>query len=349
MTRWIGIFLLVAVGAAILGALCGYLIFKFYQKMQEKRQVMPLNKMNQFTIGTNQQTNKKIAAVAINEPSIEKEDAIEILLKTHKTPVTVEQAIKPQLSAVSSKPQIVSQNNLSVVDEQKQSAVPNVVNFSEITNQKNTSTPFDSKEPLKSIDSQLANYVNTTAEIPIKSPQPSVLEESVIVDQKQKTLVKVPKKTFKLSTHKELKPIKHKDASSLDETKNSPVSNPTNEPVLINRQISQTDGRQDELSKSDIIKELETNLAIATTPWSDKILPFQTSSWDSGHGEGEALLAPHIHEIIQLYIDIGLANNIVWMATEIGHRSKELDESYIRLCTNIAERAKKILSILKQY
>ena len=118
-----------------------------------------------------------------------------------------------------------------------------------------------------------------------------------------------------------------------------------NEPVLINRQISQTEGRQNELSKSDIMKELETNLVIATTPWCNKVLPFQTSSWDSGHGEGEVLLASHIHKIIQLYIDIGLANNIVWMATEIGHRSEELDESYIRLCTNIAERAKKILSL----
>jgi hypothetical protein len=87
--------------------------------------------------------------------------------------------------------------------------------------------------------------------------------------------------------------------------------------------------------------------AIATTPWSNKVLPFQTSSWDSGHGEGEVLLAPHIHEIIQLYIDIGLANNMVLMATEIGHRSKELDESYMRLCTNTAEGAKKILSLFK--
>lgn len=349
MSSWIGIFLLVAVVAAILGVLCGYLIFKLYQKIQAKRQVIPLNKLNQFTIGTNTYTNKKIEAAAINEPSTGKEDAIEILLKNHKNPATLEQQINPSLSGVSTKPQIVSQNNLSVVDEQKQSIEPNIAYLSGINNHKNISKPFELKESLNSIDSQFVNYVNTTAEIPIKSPQPNALEESIIVDQKQDIMVQVPKKTSKLSTPKEPKPIPPKDTSSLDVTKNSPVPGLINETVLINRQISQTDGRQNELSTSDVIKELETNLAIANTPWSNQVLPFQTSSWDSSHGEGEGLLAPHIHEIIQLYIDIGLANNIVWMATEIGHRSKELDESYIRLCTNIAERAKKILSLLKQY
>jgi hypothetical protein len=31
------------------------------------------------------------------------------------------------------------------------------------------------------------------------------------------------------------------------------------------------------------------------------------------------------------------------MATEMNHRSKELDESYIKLCTGIAERIQKIM------
>ena len=82
-------------------------------------------------------------------------------------------------------------------------------------------------------------------------------------------------------------------------------------------------------------------MAIAITPLPNKVLAFQSSNW--GSGQGELLLSPHVHDIIQLYIDIGLANNIVWMTTEIGHRSKELDESCIQLCTNIAEHVKKIM------
>ena len=69
-----------------------------------------------------------------------------------------------------------------------------------------------------------------------------------------------------------------------------------------------------------------------------KLLPFQTTVWGSNHGEGEPLMITHLYEFIQLYVDIGLANNIVWLATELGHRSKELDESYIKLCKGIAER-----------
>jgi hypothetical protein len=91
--------------------------------------------------------------------------------------------------------------------------------------------------------------MNITAEIPLKSHQPNVLQESKVVDQKQKTIVTMPKKTSKLSTLKELKLIQLKDTSSLDETRNSPVSGLINEPVLINRQISQTDDRQNELLK----------------------------------------------------------------------------------------------------
>ena len=60
--------------------------------------------------------------------------------------------------------------------------------------------------------------------------------------------------------------------------------------------------------------------------------------WDSKHGEHEPLMTVHRHEFVQLYVDIGLANIIIWPSTEIGHRSKDLDESYIKLCTGIAER-----------
>jgi acetolactate synthase regulatory subunit len=77
------------------------LIFRYYQKIQAKRQANQLNKLNQFTVGT----STKIKAVAINEPSAGKEDAIEIFLKNHKNPATLEQQINPLLSVVSTKPQ----------------------------------------------------------------------------------------------------------------------------------------------------------------------------------------------------------------------------------------------------
>jgi len=96
-------------------------------------------------------------------------------------------------------------------------------------------------------------------------------------------------------------------------------------------------------SLSGMMKELASNLVIAITPWADRLLAFQTSSWEATHGGGEPLLADHFEELIQLYVDINLANNIVWLATEIGHRSKDLDAFYLKLCSNIAERIRQIL------
>jgi hypothetical protein len=59
-------------------------------------------------------------------------------------------------------------------------------------------------------------------------------------------------------------------------------------------------------------------------------------------------MASHLQDLIQLYVDISLANNVVWLATEIGHRSKELDESYMKLCSGIAERIKGIIPVVKE-
>jgi hypothetical protein len=112
---------------------------------------------------------------------------------------------------------------------------------------------------------------------------------------------------------------------------------------ILEKKIASAETKQKESPKSDFTAELETNLAIASTPWTDKLISFQTKCWDVSHGEFEPMSAIHQQELIQLYVDIGLANNIVWMAREIGSRSKELDESYIKLCADIAANIKKIL------
>ena len=169
-----------------------------------------------------------------------------------------------------------------------------------------------------------------------------------IIKQKKIKIVRKPKKSSKPIALKERETLKQKDTLTIQEPRLSPVLDVPREPEIIDQKFTTIAESQKESPESDIIKELVTNLAIATKPWSDKMLPFQTSSWDSMHAEDEPLLTSHIHELIQLYVDIGLANNIVWMATEFGHRSKELDESYIKLCANIAERIKKIMSALNK-
>jgi hypothetical protein len=77
-------------------------------------------------------------------------------------------------------------------------------------------------------------------------------------------------------------------------------------------------------------------------------MPFQTACWDAKLEKVEPSLMSHLQDLIQLYVDISLANNVVWLETEIGHRSKELDESYIKLCSGIAQRIKGIVPAINE-
>ena len=115
------------------------------------------------------------------------------------------------------------------------------------------------------------------------------------------------------------------------------------EPALVGQTESQVVGKQNHFPKSDLIIELETNLDISSTYLAGKLVPFQTKIWDSNKVVFDPVMNTHHQELIQLYVDISLANNIVWLATEIGHTSKDLDESYVKLCKVIEDNIEKLL------
>jgi len=95
-------------------------------------------------------------------------------------------------------------------------------------------------------------------------------------------------------------------------------------------------------------KNWKTNLTIATAPWKRQADAFSNSLLDAKLEKVEPSLMSHLQDLIQLYVDISLANNVVWLETEIGHRSKELDESYIKLCSGIAQRIKGIVPAINE-
>lgn len=99
-----------------------------------------------------------------------------------------------------------------------------------------------------------------------------------------------------------------------------------------------------QLPRSDVYKELESNLSIATAPWSGKVTAFKTTAWDTSQDKIEPELADRQGEITEVYIDIRLANNIVWISNELGNKSPNLDESYRKLCAKIAERIGKVVA-----
>lgn len=94
----------------------------------------------------------------------------------------------------------------------------------------------------------------------------------------------------------------------------------------------------------DLVAEVKNNHRIATEPWSDKLIPFQTRVWDTRQDEVYELPRNLREDLTQAYVDMRLANSIVWLSAELGRRSHNLDENYIKLCSNIAARLDRITS-----
>jgi len=105
---------------------------------------------------------------------------------------------------------------------------------------------------------------------------------------------------------------------------------------------------QSESTAPDLLTELETNHRIATEPRRDELLPFKTQVWDKNQGKVHTLTANLREDLAQAYLDMRQANDIVWLSTELGHRSQTLDEHYMNLCPRIAVRLERIMPLLKE-
>ncbi len=97
-----------------------------------------------------------------------------------------------------------------------------------------------------------------------------------------------------------------------------------------------------------LLEEVETNLRIATEPWTGKLLPFQTRMWNALQDEVNKLPVDLQEELSQAYIDIRLANSVVRLSTEFDRTTYDLNQSYIKLRTSIAERLTRIKPLMEQ-
>ncbi len=98
----------------------------------------------------------------------------------------------------------------------------------------------------------------------------------------------------------------------------------------------------------DLLTEVENNRNIATKPWTGDLQPFQTRVWDTAQDEVNKLPANLQGDLAQAYVDMRLANNIVWLATDLGRRTRNLDENYMNLCTSVAARLARVILLLTQ-
>ena len=103
-----------------------------------------------------------------------------------------------------------------------------------------------------------------------------------------------------------------------------------------------------EWTAADLVEEVENNRKIATEPWTGKLLSFQTHMWDAFQDKVDKLPTNLREDLVQIYMDIRLANSIVRLSAEFSYRSHNLDENYMKLCTNIAERLDRIKLLIER-
>jgi len=330
--------ILIVAGGAIVGLLVGFLfMYLFFREKSKESRVWDKG------ADTIEMENPKFSiTTALSNGPMKlsgSEDVLESLIRNNKNSITSENLTKTEAIDIPSGVKITSQKNIPIMEKvekpfqpaiqrnvlatqgkrlkRKEHNPPNELpaKKSLVEGIKNASIMGEHKEPIAH---------NTLGELVFDHQKATALEDK----QNEATVSVVSKKPdTDIPSHL---PV-------VTEQKESTISG------ILEQKIASAETKQKESPKSDFIAELETNLAIASTPWTDKLISFQTKCWDVSHGEFEPMSAIHQQELIQLYVDMGLANNIVWMAREIGSRSKDLDESYIKLCADIAANIKKLL------
>jgi hypothetical protein len=100
--------------------------------------------------------------------------------------------------------------------------------------------------------------------------------------------------------------------------------------------------------KPDALREIEQNFSIANMPMTGRLTNFQTNVWNTHRSEFNVLDRELLSELTESYIDMLLANNVVWLAMELKRESPDLNASYIKLSNKVAERLQKIMPAIRE-
>jgi hypothetical protein len=100
--------------------------------------------------------------------------------------------------------------------------------------------------------------------------------------------------------------------------------------------------------KSDALREIEQNFSIANKPMTGRLSNFQTNVWNTHRSEFNVLDRELLSELTEAYIDMLLANNVVWLGIELKRESPDLNASYIKLSNKVAERLQKIMPAIRE-
>ena len=96
-----------------------------------------------------------------------------------------------------------------------------------------------------------------------------------------------------------------------------------------------------------LLAELEKNHGLSIESRPDKLVPFQTDIWDASPDVPNILTSSLKWELTQAYLDMYMANNIIWFLKEFDVESPVLSEQYKEMCDRIAASLSKVIPILK--
>ncbi len=133
--------------------------------------------------------------------------------------------------------------------------------------------------------------------------------------------------------------IKTKPAISVDDKVDAYLSQVKTPPASNNTSSSK---------KSDALIELENNLSIASRPMTNQLVSFHIDVWNNKRSEFNLLTPETRGELTEAYVDMLLANNIVWLVTELGRNSQDLIASYYKLSNKVAERLQRIMPTVRE-
>jgi len=100
--------------------------------------------------------------------------------------------------------------------------------------------------------------------------------------------------------------------------------------------------------KSEALIELENDLSIASRSATSNLTKYSTEVWDTKRTEFSLLTDEIRGELTEAYVDMLLANNVVWLVTELGRNSQDLIASYNKLSNKVAERLQRIMPVIRE-
>lgn len=101
-------------------------------------------------------------------------------------------------------------------------------------------------------------------------------------------------------------------------------------------------------AQSWLLAEIEANYRTASTPWTGKLLSFQTSVWNSGQQDIPNLKMDGHEDLLQAYTAMNYANSIILLSKDLGRCSENMEKHYVQLCQIVATKLERVLESVKQ-